>query len=260
MAGGIMTLKITFLGSGSSFAIGPENYQSNVLLEVENDNFLIDAGTDIKYSLRDQGLSYKDIKNIYISHLHYDHCGGLEWFALVTYFDPDYSNKLRLIASDKIITELWDKSLSGGLSTLPHVRADLNVFFDVKTIKQYEEFVWQSIKFKLVQTVHYYSEYELMPSFGLIFNYNKSRIFYTSDTQSCPSQLISFYEESDIIFHDCETTEFKSGVHAHYSELVKLPPHLKKKMWLYHYNPGKLPNAKKDGFLGFVVKGQSFLF
>lgn len=51
-----------FLGSGSSFAIGPENYQSNVLLELENDTLLIDAGTDIKYSLRDQGLSYKDIK------------------------------------------------------------------------------------------------------------------------------------------------------------------------------------------------------
>ncbi|HAU0216761.1 TPA: MBL fold metallo-hydrolase [Legionella pneumophila] len=259
-AGGTMTLKITFLGSGSSFAIGPENYQSNVLLELENDTLLIDAGTDIKYSLRDQGLTYKDIKNVYISHLHYDHCGGLEWFALITYFDPNLSHKPCLIASDKIINELWDKSLSGGLSTLPHERANLSAFFDVKAVKQYEGFVWRSIKFKLVQTVHYYSEYELMPSFGLIFSYNKSRILFTSDTQSCPVQLISFYEESDIIFHDCETTESKSGVHAHYSELVKLPSHLKKKMWLYHYNPGKLPNAKKDGFLGFVAKGQSFIF
>ncbi|HAU0947410.1 TPA: ribonuclease Z, partial [Legionella pneumophila] len=182
------------------------------------------------------------------------------WFALITYFDPNLSHKPCLIASDKIINELWDKSLSGGLSTLPHERANLSAFFDVKAVKQYEGFVWRSIKFKLVQTVHYYSEYELMPSFGLIFSYNKSRILFTSDTQSCPVQLISFYEESDIIFHDCETTESKSGVHAHYSELVKLPSHLKKKMWLYHYNPGKLPNAKKDGFLGFVAKGQSFVF
>jgi len=31
-------------------------------------------------------------------------------------------------------------------------------------------------------------------------------------------------------------------VHAHYDELLTLP---KKKMWLYHYGPGPLPDAKK---------------
>lgn len=255
-----MTLKLTFLGSGSAFTIGPENYQSNVLLEIEQDTLIIDAGTDLKFSLRDQNLNYLHINNIYISHLHYDHCGGLEWLALATYFDPKYPGKPLLFGSEKILTDLWDKGLSAGLSTLPQVRASLDSYFNVRSIKQYEGFIWSTIKFKLVQTVHYYSEYELMPSFGLIFNYNKTRIFFTSDTQYAPAQLNSFYEEADIIFHDCETSERKSGVHAHYSELVQLPTHIKKKIWLYHYNPGDLPDAKRDGFLGFVVKGQKFEF
>ncbi|MCE0722601.1 MULTISPECIES: hypothetical protein [Legionella] len=49
-------------------------------------------------------------------------------------------------------------------------------------------------------------------------------------------------------------------VFMHYSELITILKKLKKKIWLYHYNPGKLPNAKADAFLGFVKKGQSFLF
>lgn len=255
-----MTLKITFLGTGSAFTVGACNFQSNLLLEIGNDSLLIDAGTDIRHSLYEQKLTYHDIHNVYITHVHGDHCGGLEWLALTSYFDPTYKGKPTLYASEKVIHDLWNKTLSGGLSTLANVQATLDTYFNVKPVKQYGGFVWHSIQFKLVQTIHFYSEYELMPSYGLIFSYHDSRIFFTSDTQSAPSQLISFYEEADIIFHDCETLPRKSGVHAHYDELAKLPDHIKNKMWLYHYNPGPLPDAKKDGFLGFVVKGQSFTF
>lgn len=255
-----MTLKMTFLGSGSAFTVGPENYQSNVLFEIDQDTLLVDAGSDIRHSLRAQNKGYQDIKSVYITHLHGDHSGGLEWLALTSYFDSSYKYKPNLFTSERIVNDLWNKTLSGGLSTLTTIRATLDSFFHVYPIKQHEGFVWHDIDFKLVQTVHFYSEYELMPSFGLIFTYNKTRIFYTSDTQNAPEQLLSFYEEADIIFHDCETQNHKSGVHAHYSDLMQLPEHIKKKMWLYHYNPGELPDAKKDGFLGFVVKGQCFVF
>jgi L-ascorbate metabolism protein UlaG (beta-lactamase superfamily) len=99
-----------------------------------------------------------------------------------------------------------------------------------------------------------------MPSYGLIFTIDKKRIYFTADTQLAPSQIIAFYEEADLIFQDCETLTKKTGVHAHYSDLVKLPAKIKKKMWLYHYNPGVLPNAKEDGFQGFIQKGQYFNF
>lgn len=255
-----MTLKMTFLGAGSAFTVGPENYHSNILFELENDTLLLDAGSDVRHSLREKNRTYLDIKNVYISHLHGDHTGGLEWLALTTHFDPNYVDKPNLYAKEKIINELWNKSLSGGLSTLPDVHASIESFFNTKPIKENEGFIWHSIQFNLVKTIHYYSDHELMPSYGLIFTYNKTRVLFTSDTQNTPDRLLPFYEEADIIFHDCETSKIKSTVHSHYSELVLLPEHLKKKIWLYHYNPGTLPDAKKDGFLGFVVKGQSFLF
>lgn len=104
------------------------------------------------------------------------------------------------------------------------------------------------------------SEYTINPSYGLLFKANGKKVFITTDTQFTPHQLMDFYKDSDIIFHDCETSKYTSGVHATYKEVITLDKAIKNKMWLYHYNPGKLPNAKKDGFLGFVNKGQSFDF
>jgi len=255
-----MTLKMTFLGSGSAFTVGAENFQSNILFEIEQDTMLIDAGTDIRHALRLEGRNYLDIKSVYLSHLHGDHTGGLEWLALTSYFDPNYKDKPKLFTSVTLVNDLWNKSLSAGLSTLENMPATLATFFDVHPIAKGQGFTWHGIDFNLVQTVHFFSDHELMPSYGLLFTYNKQRVFFSSDTQFTPDKLMPFYEEADIIFHDCETMLFKSSVHAHYTELVGLPAAIKKKMWLYHYNPGTLPDAVKDGFCGFVVRGQCFTF
>ena len=85
----------------------------------------------------------------------------------------------------------------------------------------------------------------------------RKTVFITTDTQFCPNQIMDFYKMADVIFHDCEATKFKSGVHAHYDELCTLPKEVKAKMWLYHYQTNDRP-ADKDGFLGFVAKGQEF--
>jgi hypothetical protein len=79
-----------------------------------------------------------------------------------------------------------------------------------------------------------------------------------------PMRVMSEYDNSDIIFQDCETYDWqtgksKSGVHAHYRELLTLPEEIRSKMWLYHYQDARpLPDAKADGFAGFVEQGQVF--
>jgi ribonuclease BN (tRNA processing enzyme) len=254
-----MKLKIMFLGSGAAFTRSPENYQSNVLLSMGEDTLLIDAGSDLRHSIREQGLGYKDIRNVYISHLHADHCGGLEWLALLSHFDPEYKGKPRLFTAEEIMWDLWDKTLSGGLRTLRDMHANIGSYFDTQPIKPDLGFKWQGIDFQLVKAKHYYDGCTLMPTYGLIFSHNNTRVFFTADCQFTPEQFMPYYEKSDIIFHDCEILKKPSQVHSHYLDLAKLPDHIKQKMWLYHYNSVKLPDAKKDKFLGFVTKGQCFL-
>lgn len=257
---------ITFLGSGSAFYDQPDNYQSNILVERGNRKLLIDCGSDIRFALRDYGLTMRDITDVYVSHAHADHIGGLEGLGFIQKFSG--CPKPTLYLSSLLAKDLWDKSLSGGMESIQGEIADLSTYFNVERIKPNGYFVWQSIKFDLVQTIHIMNGYMFVPSFGLMFTVPKhldetekdTRIFFTSDTQHAPNQIMDFYNHADLIFHDCETMPYKSGVHAHYDDLCTLPEQVRSKMWLYHYNklPTQIPTCQ--GFKGFVAKGQQFHF
>jgi ribonuclease BN (tRNA processing enzyme) len=251
--------KMTWLGTGAAFTMN--NRQSNILLTSDSGkNLLIDAGSDVRHSLWRVDKSHLDIDGVYVSHLHADHIGGMEWLSLMTYFDPRYKENPKLFIHESLRTRLWKNALSAGLETLQTTVADLNTFYNVEPVMKNGCFNWEGTEFQLVQTVHVVSGREFENSYGLLFKINEKQIFITSDSQHCPAQLNDFYKMSDVIFQDCETLPFKSGVHAHYSELVSLPEEVKKKMFLYHYNDGELPDAEADGFLGFIKQGQVFDF
>lgn len=252
-------MKLIFLGTGSAFTVGEGNYHSNIILESDTGkHLLIDCGSDARFSLFDQNYSHTDIDALYISHLHADHVGGLEWLAFTTKFDPN-SSRPRLYLDHTMSYSLWEHVLSGGLSSLEGAPDKLTYYFDMHEIDEKGIFTWEGIDFTLVQTIHVETVCGKMPSFGLLFTLNQTRIFITTDTQFNPA-LFPIFDQADLIFHDCETAQIKSGVHATYDQLVELPSNYKNKMWLYHYNPGLLPASTEDGFLGFVKKGQVFSF
>jgi ribonuclease BN (tRNA processing enzyme) len=251
-------MKLTFLGSGSAFTL--ENFQSNMLLEIDGHRLLIDCGGDCRHALRAQNLGPADIDAVYISHLHADHVGGLEWLALTRYFHPK-RQRPHLYVNEKLAAELWQNTLQGGLGTLQNRIADLDTYFEVKRLGRNEGFDFNGAHLQTVQTVHYMDGYEIVPSFGLIWKAPDGRtVFLTTDTQFCPNQIRDFYRCADLIFHDCETGQPASGIHAHFDELVTLPVELRKRMWLYHYRDGERPNAEAAGFAGWVEKGQTFRF
>jgi ribonuclease BN (tRNA processing enzyme) len=252
--------KLIFLGSGSAFTVGANNFQSNMLVVTEqNQKLLIDCGTDIRFSLHAAGLSYLDITDIYISHLHSDHVGGLEYIAFSTLFDPR-CRKPNLYLSKDVASNIWDRTLSGGLRSLDGDIATLKTFFEEHTIERQGNFIWQEIRFDLVRVTHVDNGFYLMPSYGLFFTLKGVKIFLSTDTQLCLDKNGEYYEQADIIFHDCETSRYQTPVHSNYGQLSNLPPRIKNKMWLYGYQPGLLPDAKKDGFCGFVECRQVFDF
>ena len=226
-------------------------------LDVEHAKLLIDCGTDVRFALEEAKIDPFSIDAVYISHLHADHCGGLEWFAFKRYF-TQYPQKPILYAHPAVMALLWDHMKAG--MALGHQKTQLNTFFDVRPV---EQFYVGLARLNAVQTVHFYDGSTLMPSFGLRITEGKHSAFFSGDTQFCPSLYSPFYQEASLIFHDCEIYDWqndklKSGVHAHYSDLRKLPSDIKSKMWLYHYQDGDLP--PNDGFAGFVKKGAEFNF
>lgn len=250
---------LKFLGSGSAFVSIKHNFQSNILLKADNGkNLLIDCGSDIRHALEAYGINYKDIDSVYISHFHADHSGGLEWLGFNMLFNYG-KRKPDLIAHESVVKILWERVLSGGMQCLEGNRAtELTDFFTIHHLTSPTTFKWQSINFELVQTIHVFNGKELLPSYGLFFDTKKTKVYITTDTSFQVERCMPYYEKADLIFHDCETTVDIGKVHAHFTQLATLPASIKAKMWLYHYDDAKNFNAKGNGFLGYVKKGQEF--
>lgn len=256
-------MQLTFAGVGGAFA-DQRYYQSNMVVTASSGKrLLIDCGGDARFSFGELGATNANIgqwaDGVYISHLHADHIGGLEWLGFCTYFNPT-APKPTLFIVESLVDDLWD-SLKGGMRSHEGKVLRLDSFFEVKAIPINEVFYWENIVFTPVQTVHIMDGFRIVPSYGLLFNEMKEdakRVFLTTDTQFCPRQIETFYRQADIVFHDCETYPFKSGVHAHYDDMKTLAEDYKNKMWLYHYGPDPKQKPTEDGFLGFVQKGQTF--
>lgn len=108
-------MKLLFLGAGSGIGTDFENFQSNMLLLTDSGKkLLIDCGTDIRFSLTKLGYHSQDIDAVYISHLHADHIGGIEWFAFQRKFASQPNQKPHLIIHEHLVDLLWNSSLSGG--------------------------------------------------------------------------------------------------------------------------------------------------
>jgi len=246
-------MKLTFIGRGGAFApisIG----QSNMLFEENGKKMLLDCGMTAPYILDEMGIRAQDIDAIYVSHLHSDHIGGIEWLGFINYFTK--SKKPQMFGAAPVLSDLWAHSLRGGMECIQGQLANLETFFDVYPVAQNEFFEWEGYRFIPVQTIHVVTGFTFQHSYGLIIQKESGpKTFISTDTQftyPCPLQV--YYDQSDIIFHDCET-KFKSGVHSFYKDMLVLDEKTKAKMWLYHYNQRE---ESEDGFAGWIEKGQIF--
>src|SRR5262245_43411503 len=102
-------MKLIFIGTGSAFTTGDNNYQSNIFVQGSNDEgMLIDCGTDARLALFDQNIEARTITDVYLTHLHADHVGGLEWLALLSYFFIRPHRRPRLHIAEELVAPLWD--------------------------------------------------------------------------------------------------------------------------------------------------------
>jgi ribonuclease BN (tRNA processing enzyme) len=251
-------MDLLFLGSGSAHTVAADNFQSNMVLVLETGRrLLIDCGSDVRWSLARQRLSHRDVTDIYISHLHADHIGGLEYIGFQTKFDPRCARP-RLYLEGSLAERLWQHSLRGGMGVITSGETRLEDFFDVHVVQANQPFEWEDVRLEAVPTLHVSSPQANVHSQALAIERDGFRTFITTDTQFDPAYLQPQYERAALIFHDCEIGPVHTAIHPRYEDLCRLPAAVRAKMWLYDYQPGALPDARADGFKGFVRAGQSF--
>lgn len=263
---------VQFLGVGGAFSLALG--QSNMLVERNGKRLLIDCGTMVQHSLAELQMGERSIDAVYITHQHADHIGGLEWLCFSRYFHHllHKTEKPDLYINSSLEILLWENSLRGGMGLLydkdRHKEMSLKDYFRAIHSIQFSEespcHRWEAIGILPVKVNHITTPDDELLCFGAMLVMDGRKVFISGDTQFNP-EMKYFYELADIIFHDCETLNWekgvkclKSGVHAHYYDLCSLHEKYKSKMFLYHYGEGKLPDAKADGFLGFVERGLKY--
>lgn len=261
-------LSLFFLGTGSAFS--KKYMQTNVLVVKGNDHVLIDCGSLCPFSFaRIYNSDISNIKNIFVTHPHSDHIGGLEEVALQARYVSKH--KINLILDDEFKDKLWNESLRGGLQYSETGVMKFEDYFEqlkpVTIIKKpyiVSQINVGSINLKIFRTYHVttqkWSLKNAQYSQGVIID---DKILYPCDTQFNTEQLKFLMETFPIeyIFHDCDTSGYSEGVHATYDQLKTLPEQIKSKMYLCHYgNDAAQKNPKADGFAGFAKAATYYEF
>ncbi len=257
---------VTFLGVGSAFTT-MKYFQSNLLVTAPSGKrLLVDCGSDARFSLAEwdarNGTSNQPIDAVYVSHLHADHIGGLEWLAFNTYFNPNVPTP-KLFAVGEIYDRLWNFALRSGLEYIADQVMTISDYFELHEVVPDAPFEWEGIQFIPIRLLHVFNSIHPIFSFGLIIQevMGGPCYFFSTDAMfdmGLRAHLEKWAPRVDLFFQDCETLPFKTQVHAHYEDLCTLPEGIRQKMWLYHYNANPPFKPEQDGFLGFVRKGQTF--
>lgn len=258
---------LRFLGCGGGFS-DSDQYQSNCAIEVDDKLFLIDCGSDLRFSLKEQypyinnGNILDYVKWLYISHLHGDHCHGAEWLGFCTYFGRGERDPISLMGNPYMLEDLWNYCLKGTMGEVVDQKLMLPNYFNLIDMDYTPNVQLPDCPYRLeLEMIPSYHIYPYKFSFGLFITTDQQKTYFTSDVNIDNYEINEkYYHKADRIFHDCETYDNKSGVHYHYEDLKKLPEDIKSKMCLYHYDlkSSEKYDPYKDGFIGWCYKGDCF--
>jgi ribonuclease BN (tRNA processing enzyme) len=226
------------LGVGDAFSA--LHYSSCVAVEAEGRWLLVDCPHPIRKILREgsapsgAGLDVGSFDAVLVTHVHADHCSGLEGLGFFAHFV--LRRRMRLLAHPKVADGLWNGRLSGGMgevadpATWASRRKVFSDYFDLEPLDEEHGVRVGPFEIECRRTRH------PVPTTALRIRAGGRSLGLSSDTTFDP-RLIAWLAEADLFLH-----ETGPSIHTPHAALVALPPEIRRKARLIHY-PDDLDRA-----------------
>jgi ribonuclease BN (tRNA processing enzyme) len=214
-------------------------YTSSLALGVDNEWLLIDCPHPVRKMLREASitaglsrtLDLDCVSAAAISHLHADHCCGLEDFGYYSFFA--LGRRARLLMHPDASARLWDGLLAAGMEFVqtkpgaPPARKQLSDYFELIDLDSDNPVHCGPFSIECRRTIHG------VPTFAFRITARGRVLGYSADTAYDPG-LIEWLSAADLIVHEA-TNLNHTGVHTPIEKLVALSPVLRSKLRLTHY-------------------------
>lgn len=221
-------MKITFIGTGSAFN---HDYGNNsAFLEFGDTNLLLDCGHDVPRNFEKLYDNVSKIDNIWISHMHGDHIGGLEEIAFKNKFI--YGGKMvNLLVDHTIHSDLVMYLQKTIVSPQPGL-SNVSDFFNIHGVVN--GFAIESKDSKEVFYTQQVPHVCGVPAFMIVGR----KFIFTGDVSNIDwgdSQYSKLIKHR-VCFHDTQLQKFSDDdVHMSLQDLLKLPKDIRAKMHCMHY-------------------------
>jgi ribonuclease BN (tRNA processing enzyme) len=223
------------LGVGEAFTA--RHYTTGMALGLGDDWLLIECPHPIRKMLREASLAtgipldLDRVRGVALSHLHADHCSGLEDYGYYSYYA--LGRRATLAMHPEASARLWDGLLAAGMGEvrLPPgsdpIQNRLNDFFDLVPLSTSAAVALGPFTIECRPTLH------PIPTTAFRIAVGGRMLSFSADTLFDPT-LIDWLAAADLVVHEV-TDNDTSPIHTPYALLSGLPAALRDRMRLIHY-------------------------
>jgi glyoxylase-like metal-dependent hydrolase (beta-lactamase superfamily II) len=225
-------LQLLPLGVGDAFSA--RNYSTCFGLHAADSWLLIDCPHPVRKMMAEASasagvrLDIDGVSAVVLTHLHADHCSGLEIFAYYSRYV--LGRTVTLLAHPTVAQHLWDHHLAGSMrwsrqaADQSPVQRHFEDFFHLIPLSEKESVPIGPFTVRCRPTIH------SVPTTALLIEGGGRTLGFSADTAFDPT-LIEWLSSADLIIHECTP----GHMHTPYDRLAALPADLRAKLRLIHY-------------------------